>query len=233
MAQDTPPGSPQILRRPGPNTDRPQLSEDIADIVDEVKYRMDFWSDFDYQHATFSGNQGALSKQNKQYMPGKSGAVHIPRTSDHGTVHSGHAVRQMNVKNHSGAAGAGAKLLHSVSLFANRAAIIESVKWDIALQLGKLIRRIAPPAGQGGVLVSYAVYYSKHRDPMGTTVGSYAHQFALLGTGKTSTEPYSRAMSGPTSISKSDPSANPRTRVPPSEQPSQKVICFLWVFRVD
>lgn len=174
-----------------------------------------FWSEFDYQHATFSDSARPPDRGGKNFMPHGSTSVHL-----------GGGDLVVNVKNTSAAGGGAAKLAYGVSLFLNRLAITEAVKSDVKNRFGNRIRQIAPPAGQGGVLVSYSVLSSTTPDGMGKTVGSYGHECALLGAGTRSTEPYNRAMSGPATIGMPREAAG---RQPSAAQ--EKTICYLWVFR--
>ncbi len=122
----------------------------------------DFGSEFDYQHATFSDSGRPPDRGGKTFLPHGSTSVHL-----------GGNDLVVNVRNTSAAVAGSAKLLYGVSLYLNLLAITEAVKSDVKNKFGNRIREIAPPAGKGGVLVSYSVLSSATPDGMGKTVRSY------------------------------------------------------------
>lgn len=165
-----------------------------------------FWSDFDCQHATFSGHSGGYKRVSKKFMPNSPTVV----------FHS------VNIQ---GTASA-AKLAYDLALFVNRRAIIEQAKGGIERQWATRIRASVPAGSSGGVLVSYMVDYRKKKDGMGSTIGSFSHQgIGFLGVGPNALVPYKRVFSEQQMTISSGRAA---VEAPKSVD---RTMCFLWVFR--
>ena len=197
-------------------------AETQAGFLDSSVQFADFWTDFDYQNATFSDAPG-MKRGGKKFMVGDP----TLRVSDGQPVAGvGTSSRMSRVARGAGS-GAAAKLAYNVSLFLNREALIQSAQFDIVQKFGDTIRRLCPAAGQGGALVSYGLRVSKHPDAMGQHVASYNHKVGLLGFGPDSLTVYQRIFGGP-----SHPTIGQGSRVYKMQDPnSVNVVCYFWIFR--
>lgn len=194
---------------------------------------IDFWLDFDSQHATFSEHSGGLQKNVKRFMPGGPTDVAtveygIPLSPSTGP----RIVSSPTLKNNSGLKNTGraiaptAKLLYDISLFANRAAITTKVRLKIGTDFNIRIRACAPEKGRGGVLISYMVDYRKQKDPLGSIIGTLSHQgIGILGAGPNASVPYKRVFSP----QQATISSGKKQVAPPKSV--NRVACFMWVFR--
>lgn len=199
----------------------------VREYVDDTWEVSDFWNEFEYQNATFNGDAGSPRRGGKKFMPGEAyKEINIAgRPGDATPIHtgpSGGVVRRV------AGSGAAAQAAYNVSLFLNRNAIVYQAKRDVALKLGDSIRRLCPPRGQGGALISYGLTVSKKRDGMGQHVASYTHKLGLLGIGPDSLAVYQRIFNN------SYPTIGKGSRVYKMPDPnSVPVICYFWVFRAE